>query len=179
MHNQTQQDQLVKAYSQAITQLTQRLDDLEKAREQLTNRRMPGISTAAAHAMQAKAALLAEITSNADQFNKPRSRTQHSVKYGMQAQQNTLNIVSEDRTKQLIRQHLPEQAEILIETKTTLNKSELKKLDDAALAAIGITVDKPGDIAFAKPAESNVNKLVEAVLKAEDKRLQTELDKAA
>ena len=72
----------------------------------------------------------------------------------------------DDQTVKLIEKHFPKtQAELLIKTTKKPIKKALADLDVADLKRIGCTVESTGDVVFIKPADSTVDKHVNALLK--------------
>ena len=64
-----------------------------------------------------------------------------------------------------IKKHLPEQADVLIRTKEAPVKEALAQLTAAELKKIGVTIEDAGDTVVIKPVDSEVDKLVDALLK--------------
>uniref|UniRef100_UPI00248EC44C hypothetical protein n=1 Tax=Thalassobaculum salexigens TaxID=455360 RepID=UPI00248EC44C len=71
---------------------------------------------------------------------------------------------------ELIIKHLPEQTESLIKVTETPVKSALANLPTADLKRIGVTVTQTGDQVYIAPTDSEIDKLVDALVKeaAED-----------
>lgn len=114
---------------------------------------------------EAESVLLAAIEQSPEHFDKPRSVIFHGIKLGYRKGTGKLEMDDVDRTVQLIRRHLPDQVEILIETKAKPVKPALLQLDAATLKRIGCTVEDTGDVAFAKPIDSEVEKALKALVK--------------
>lgn len=115
---------------------------------------------------EVEAALLAAIEQCPHEFVKPRSVIFHGIKLGFRKSTGRLGIDDEKQTLKLIKKHLPDQVDILIETKECPVKSALQQLDVAMLRKLGCTVESTGDVAFAKPIDSEVEKALKALVKS-------------
>jgi len=113
-----------------------------------------------------ESALLAAIEQCPHEFVKPRSVIFHGIKLGFRKANGKLGIEDEKQTLKLIKKHLPDQVDILIEVKESPVKSALQQLDVAMLKKIGCTVESTGDVAFAKPIDSEVEKALKALVKS-------------
>lgn len=112
-----------------------------------------------------EAELLGAIEQSPEHFDRPRSVIFHGIKLGYRKGAGKLEMADADRTVTLIRKHLPDQADVLIETKERPVKAALLQLDVAQLKRIGCTVEDTSDIAFAKPIDGDVEKALKALLK--------------
>ena len=65
-----------------------------------------------------------------------------------------------------IKKHFPDQVDVLIRTKEEPVKDALSNLSAADLKKIGVTVSEAGDKCVVKPVDSEVDKMVDALLKA-------------
>ncbi|MCZ7655552.1 MAG: hypothetical protein M5R42_16805 [Rhodocyclaceae bacterium] len=72
---------------------------------------------------------------------------------------------SDEQVIRLIRKHLPELADVLIATVEKPSKDGLAALAVADLKRIGVTVTDAGDQVPSKPADSALDKMVDALLK--------------
>ena len=64
----------------------------------------------------------------------------------------------------LLRRKFPDRADAMVNVKETLDKKALRKMPAADLARIGVSIDDPVDEVTIAVAESDVDKLVEALL---------------
>ena len=67
---------------------------------------------------------------------------------------------------QLIKKHLPDQAELLIDVVETPAKNAIAMLPVTDLKRIGANVKAAGDQVVIKPADGAIDKLVKALVKA-------------
>lgn len=127
---------------------------------------IPGIKKALAKAADAEAALRALIEAHPDCFTKPKTQVFSGVKVGYQKGKGTISFEDADSVVARIRKHLPDQADVLIRSKEVPVKDALAQLSAADLKKIGVTVSDAGDQVVIKPVDSEVDKMVEAMLKA-------------
>lgn len=127
---------------------------------------IPGIKKALAKAADAEAALRALIEAHPDCFTKPKTQVFSGVKVGYQKGKGTINFEDADSVVARIRKHLPDQADVLIRSKEVPVKDALAQLSAADLKKIGVTVSDAGDQVVIKPVDSEVDRMVEAMLKA-------------
>lgn len=97
-------------------------------------------------------------------FAKPKSQILYGIKVGYTKGRGKITWKDSDQVIALIRKHLPEQAELLITTKEAPVKSALNGLSAADLRRIGVTVVEAGDQVVIAPQDSDLDKLVAAIL---------------
>ena len=109
---------------------------------------------------------LREIIAVAPQlFIKPRTVIFHGIRCGWEKGKGKLVFEDGDRVCQLIAKHFPEMAEALIITKQAPNKKALAELSAADLKRLGITIEDTGDQVIVRAVDSDVDKIVTALLK--------------
>lgn len=135
--------------------------------EELKGSALPQLRVAIDAAAGAWSRLEQLVREHPELFAKPRSLSMHGIEFGWKKGAGRLEIDNEDKTVALIRRHLPEQAGVLIATKEVPVKKALMQLQAAELAKIGARISGTGDGVFIKPADSQLDKLVKALLTAE------------
>lgn len=160
-------EQKAKAFSKHRATLVQRVMMLNSAIDQLKRKHIADIKDAVNDTAQAQAELNVLIEKSPDLFVKPRTVIFHGVKVGYQKQKGKTTIKDEEKTILLIRKQLPDLAEVLIETKETVSKAALANISVADLKRIGCTITDDIDAVLIKPTDSEVDKLVMALLKEE------------
>lgn len=135
--------------------------------EQLKAKAMPHIAARIKHATAALNALEERITAHPEHFERPRSMTAFGIKFGWAKGKGSLVIADAERTLKLIRKHLPEKADVLIATVEQPVKDALIKLPADDLKRIGCEIKGTGDRVFIKPAESELDKQVKALVAAD------------
>ena len=128
---------------------------------------MPDIRQAIEQATTAWQALESQIQANPQLFAKPRTVAAHGIVFGIQKGKGSIEIADPEATVRLIRKHLPELADTLIATKEAPVKKAVERLPVADLKRIGATVVDAGDQVVIRPAPSDVDKLVKALVRAE------------
>jgi hypothetical protein len=132
--------------------------------EYLKSEHMPEIQKTIESAAFYWQALEEAVQANPALFVKPRTITAHGIKFGLAKGRGGLVIADEQRTLALIKKHLPDQAALLIATKEAPVKDALLQLPAADLKRIGVEVKDTGDCVVIKPADSDVDKLVKALV---------------
>lgn len=132
---------------------------------------MPDIRNAIVAATAAWQALELSIQINPQLFVQPRTVSAHGITFGLEKGKGAITIGDPDKTCALIRKHLPEQADVLIALRETPVKKALAQLSARDLQRIGASVTDAGDRVVIRPAPSDVDKLVRALVR-------TELDEA-
>lgn len=155
-----------KAYADRRELLCLRVENLQTDIEKLKRKRMPEIKSAAADAANARNDLEAIIDDSRGLFVKPRSIIISGIKVGLQKGKGGLDYEDDATVIRLIRKHLPpEQGELLIKVIEKVIKKSLSELDVSTLKKIGVTVQGTGDEVLIKPVDSDVDKIVNAMLK--------------
>ena len=153
-----------RAYADARRVLSERVQALQAEIESAKRRRLVGIKNAVAASADAHDGLLAAIQAAPELFARPRTKVLSGIRLGYVKQKGKLMISDADKTLQLIRRHFPEQADSLIKTTEKPLKTALEQLSVAELKRIGVTLLDDGDKIVIKPTDSEVDKLVDALL---------------
>lgn len=153
-------------HAQARTLLAERVTALTDAQAALRREHLPGIKRALNRAAETEAALRALVDANPECFKKPRTQVFSGIKVGYAKGKGALSFDDPDAVVSRIKKHLPDQADVLIRTKEAPVKEALAQLTAAELKKIGVTVSEAGDQTVVKPVDSEVDKMVDALLKA-------------
>jgi hypothetical protein len=141
----------------------------EKLRDQLMvvhERHSLGITTAAAEVKTAKAELLAAVSANQSEFEKPKTRTFFGVKVGFRKLVGS--IVYDDAAKvceRIRKLFKAERADLLIKTVETPIADALKQLTVGDLKKLGCEVEADSDVPVVSVPKTDVDKLIEGLLK--------------
>lgn len=160
-------DSITKEYAAARKVLSVRVQDLEDEIAQLKRRHLPGIKKAVEVAKTYQARLAAAIEESPELFVKPRTVVFYGIKVGLEKGKGKIEIEDSDQVVKLIEKHFPDQADVLIKTSKKPVKKALAQLTVAELKKLGITVEETGDQIVIKPTDSEVDKLVSALLDEE------------
>lgn len=154
-----------KSYADRRGLLALKIERLNTKIEELKRLYLPAIKELAADTANAKTQLEALIDDSRDLFVKPRSIIISGIKVGLQKGKGGLEYGDESTVIRLIRKHFPaDQQELLIKTTEKVVKKALGELDVATLKKIGVTVQGTGDEILIKAADSDVDKIVSALL---------------
>lgn len=157
-------ERLTKDYSDARSVLVDRVNVVNDEVEKLKRRAIPGIKSAVATVKEMESVLKAAIEDGSSLFVKPRSVVFHGVKVGIEKSKGKLIFDNADQVIKLIKKHYPEQADVLIKTTEKPSKKNILGLSVSDLKKIGCEIKDSGDVVIVKPVDSNVDKLVSALL---------------
>ncbi|MEW5893352.1 MAG: host-nuclease inhibitor Gam family protein [Pseudomonadota bacterium] len=154
-----------KKYAEAREHLAGIVAALNDGIEALKRDHMKRLKKAVADAAERHDALKALIEDAPELFVKPRTVVFHGIKLGYQKGKGKIEWDDADQVVRLIKKHFPEQADVLVATTERPAKDALAQLTAAELKKLGISVTDGGDAVFIKPADSAVDKMVDALLK--------------
>lgn len=154
-----------KAYAEARSKVVEIVTQLNDAIEALKRDHMPALKRAITKAAEKHDQLKQIIEANPTLFVKPRTVIYHGVKLGMQKGKGGISFDDADQVVRLIKRHFPEQADVLVVTTEKPAKDALAQLTVADLKKVGCTVVDAGDAVVIKPTDSEVDKLVDALMK--------------
>jgi|SRR6185369_8166172 len=168
-----------KAYADKRGLLILKVELLNTEIEELKRKHLEEIKTLAGETANAKSALEAVIDSSRNLFVKPRSIVISGISVGLRKGKGGLDYEDEATVIRLIRKHLPAaQHDLLIKTVEKIIKKALGELDVTTLKKIGVTVQGTGDEILIKATDSDVDKIISAIL-SESAGSDNELEEAA
>jgi len=160
-------------YADARDQLTALLRVIEARQREIIDRHLDQIRASIRQVAETEERLRHAIEAAPEQFDKPRTRIFHGIKVGLQKGKGKVEIDDEARTIRFIREKLPEeQAELLIKVTERVDRRMVADLTAADLKRLGIRVVESGDQVVIRPVDSQLDKLVKALLA--DVRLEEE-----
>ena len=109
--------------------------------------------------------MTASVAESPELFQKPRSVILHGIKAGFQKGKGKLEWADDEQVCKLIRKHQPDLVSVLIKTTETPVKGALNELSAADLRRLGIEVEETGDVPFVKLADTEIAKMVKALLR--------------
>lgn len=169
MHNI---EQLTKDYKTAYDKLTDRMLGLQAEIDAIKRQRLRGIKSALAIVAQTREALKQAIDGNKALFKKPRSAVFYGVKVGLQKGKGKLKFDDEDKVIARIKKHFPDLVEALIKREEKLIKPAAEKLSADKLKKIGCELKGTGDQVLMKSADSDIDKMLKALMKDWDDDLK-------
>lgn len=161
-------DMAAQNYSKAHDKLTAVVRALEAETAKLRLQYLPQIRKAVETAASRKADLRDALNESRELFVKPKTRVMHGVKVGFQKGKGKLDWDDDELVVKLIRKHLPEIAETLIRIEESPIVAALNDLDVKDLRKIGVRAEETGDKVVIKPTDSEIDKLVDALLRDEE-----------
>jgi hypothetical protein len=161
-------ERLTKEFADARDRLASTVGGLEEKRESLERQYLPAIKVQVRKAKERQAELREAIEESSDLFRRPRAVIMHGIRVGYEKGKGKIGWEDTEQVVRLIEKHFPEQAEVLIQTKKKPLKKALSTLSVAELKRIGVTVEDTGDVVVIRPVDSEVDKIVAALLKGED-----------
>lgn len=165
MANLNDIERLAKKYAEAREHLAAIVAAMNEGIEEIKRDNMKRLKKAVAEAAEHHDALKALIEEAPNLFVKPRSVVLHGIKLGYQKGKGKIEWDDADQVVRLIKKHFPEQADLLIATSEKPAKEALASLTASELKKLGISVTDGGDAVFIKPADSAVDKMVDALLR--------------
>lgn len=154
-----------KAYAEARAKVAEIVTQLNAGIDSLKRDHMPALKRAITRAAEKHDQLKQLIDANPDLFKKPRTVIYHGVKLGYQKGKGGITFDDADQVVRLIKKHYPDQADVLVITTEKPAKDALAQLTVAELKKVGCNVVEAGDQVVIKPTDSEVDKLVDQLLK--------------
>ncbi len=158
-------EEKTRVYADARDLLAARVQMLQEQIEQAKRAALPAIRKAVQAATEARDRLEADLQAAPELFKRPRTQTFAGVRVGYTKQKGKVAIADEDATIARIRKHLPDdQAELLIRVKESVDKTAVYNLEARDLKRLGITITDDTDAVVIKATDTEVDKLVNALL---------------
>jgi uncharacterized coiled-coil DUF342 family protein len=144
--------------AKVVLGLQDQIDDLKRVY-------LPRIKSLVNKAADTSGELLQLVNESPELFKKPKSVTFHGIKLGYQKEKGKIEFDDPDQVIKLIRKHLPDLVDTLIATTEKPSKDALNNLTAEQLKKIGVKVTSDSDVVFIRPADSDVDKMVNALIK--------------
>lgn len=157
-------ERLAQDLARARQTLKEKITDLETQRQILFRQELPEIRRAASRAAELQEALREAISDHPECFVKPKTMILHGIRFGYQKGKGAMDWDDDEKVVRLIKKHFPDMADVLIKTTEKPVKKALNGLPAADLRRIGITVEETGDEIFIKFTDSEIDKIVNAIL---------------
>jgi len=157
--------ELTQEYAKRRAVLEGKVADLQTEIANLRRQRLPGIKAAVERTGEAHTALFEAIQSSPENFMQPKSLLLADVVVGFKKDPDRLEWADDEQVVAAIEEHLPSEAKVLIKTTRVPVVKTLQLLSDAVLKKLGVTRDKGRDRVIIKPANSEIDKLIEAFTK--------------
>ena len=152
-------------YARQRAELLDLLHRIEQQQRRLIDQHLGQIRSLLAETAAAEDDLRRLVEGHPECFAKPRTRIFHGIKVGLQKGKGKVEIPDEAKTLRFIREKLPEeQAELLIKVTERVDRRMVADLTAADLKRLGIRLVESGDQVVIKPVDSDLDKLVKALL---------------
>ncbi len=168
MASLTEIEKLAKDLAEARLNLRECLDEVETEVSAIKKKFLPAIRRAVEKAAQRHEALRQAVQEAPDLFIKPKTVIFHGVRLGYRKSKGGISWEDEDQVLKLIKKHFPDDWETYVKVTESVMKSALEGLSVADLKKIGVTVTETGDEVFIKPTDSEIDKMINAILKDEE-----------
>lgn len=159
--------ELAQALNEQRTHLGTMVGALQVGIEALKADALPEIRGAITTASQAYAQLEAHVKAHPELFESPKTVVASGIKFGFKKGAGGLVIADAEKTVTAIAKLLPEQFEVLVQTTHTPVKAALNQLPAEQLKRLGVTVVNTVDQVVVAPVDSDVDKLVKALVAEE------------
>jgi hypothetical protein len=161
----TEIETAARKYADARRDLGERLHALDEDVAAAKKRHLKAVRSLAEAAAEEKGRLSDLVAGAPELFDKPRTRLLHGVKFGFVKARGKLEWADPAQVIRLIRKFIPDQAEALIKVSETPLKTAIARLDGATLKKLGVSVIETGDVVVVETTDSEIDKLVDALLK--------------
>lgn len=160
-------EDFTRQFAEARKALAGEVEELEAEISLLKKKHMPRIKKYVENAAEKKARLHSAIEDAPEFFKQPRTFILHGIRVGYMKGKGELVWENKEQVCKLIHKHFPELAETLIKITETPVKTALAQLNGLELKKLGVTVMETGDEIVIRATDTEVDKLVEALLKDE------------
>lgn len=158
-------DSLAKTYADRRARLADRLTALERDLNGVKQTHMKELKRHAVLTNDCQTELWQAIDASPALFDKPKTRVLHGIKVGFRKGKGKIEWEDDAQLVALIKKKFPDVADDLILTTEVPSATALQDLDAAELRKLGVTVEEAGEQVVVKAVESDVEKLVKALLK--------------
>lgn len=174
----TAAQRLADARRESTTRATALEHALAQAAQPIYQSHRAGIDAAAADEAEAYAELLALVETSPGEFKRPRSLLVDGVKTGYRKEQDSLDFDSEEAVigRIFALEELSDLAPVLVRTERHLNLDAIETLEARLRRLIGVRTLTGVDQPFISFADTDVEKLVKAILADAQKRQGDQAD---
>ena len=170
-------ERLTAEYARRRDDLRETVEAAQKEMDRVKRSHRAALRRRAGAAADASAELLAAIEAAKGLFAKPRTRLLSGVRVGWFKRPGRIEVEDEPAAIAAIRRKLSvEQADQLIQSRERLNRRALRELSARDLMRIGVVAVMDVDEPIAIPADSAIDKLVNALLDGAEQIRQEQAD---
>ncbi|TCS38493.1 hypothetical protein EDC30_102232 [Paucimonas lemoignei] len=168
MENLKEIERAALAYSIARNALSEQVNALHGEIEQIKRSKLGALRRAVERAAERQTELHDLVSHNRALFDKPKTRILHGVKVGYMKQPGVIEIADEAATLERLKKMFesdPATLQLLIKVTEKPIKDALAELSGDKLRKLGVRITDDSDKVVIKPADSEVDKVVDALLK--------------
>jgi hypothetical protein len=158
-------EESARAYAAARAKLAQAVGELQAGLDNLRKNNLPRIKRNLERAAELESELKALVAAAPHHFVKPKTLVLHGIRVGFEKGKGAILFEDDDQVVALIKKKLPDLVDVLVKSTEKPVKAGLKNLTVQQLKAIGCTVEETGDQVVVRAVDSDVDKLVKALLK--------------
>lgn len=158
-------ERLCGEYSVARQTLKESAEELNKEIERLKRKKLPQILKNVEFVSEIQMRLKAAIEESPKIFQKPRTQIFNGIEVGIRKGKGNVVIEDEKQTLRLIHKYYPDEWENYIKVIEKPIKTTLSQLSVVELKKLGITVVETGDEVVIKAKDSEIDRLVNLLLK--------------
>jgi len=165
-------EEFTKDFSAKREALSAEVRQLQQGLEAVRNHYLGRVKTLADDVAEAQALLHQAVKESPEAFVKPKTLVLSGVRVGFKKEKGRIVWEDDATVVKLIRRHFPDRVEDLIKTEERPLKTALAQLKGAELKKLGVEVEADTDAVVIKPTDTEIDKLVSALLKEGEKELQ-------
>lgn len=157
-------ERLCETFSAQRKALASKMAKLDQELSRIKRRYVLDIKHHAALVAATEADLTDAIEAAPEFFDKPKTKILHGIKVGFRKGQGKLEWEDDAKTVARLRKRLGEDAEDYIITTEKPSRDALKCLDESTLGKLGVEIVGAEDQVVVKPVETEIEKLVKAIM---------------
>ena len=157
-------EDLTRDFADKRAALAQEMETLEGAIARLKDSRRSVIRGLVTELSNSHSRLELAVEDSPALFKRPKTHVLHGIKIGFRKEPGKVCFEDAGQVVRLIRKHFAEQADTLIKVIETPVKSALAQLSGAELKKVGATITDSSDAVLIKPAETEIDKWIDALL---------------
>ena len=159
---------LAKSFSSARTELAERLDTLRDEQEQAKRRRLQGIKNSLSRVQASYDELKGAVEASKGLFEQPKTRVLHGIRVGWMKQRGKLEVADPENIVDRIRKLLGDESVGYIKVTEKPVMTALSNLPAKDLKRLGVTLSDDVDAVVIKAADSDLDKLIDALVNDKD-----------
>ncbi len=161
-------EKLAESFAEARSNVKEGLESLESEITAIKKQYLPSIRRAIEKAAGRQQILRLAIEENPELFIKPKTFIFHGIRLGYMKARGEIVWEDEPQVIKLIKKHFPDDHETYIKATEKVIKTALAQLPAAELKKLGVTIIETTDEVVIKPTDSEIDKLINALLKEDE-----------